>query len=380
MTDDLEDISEIRADHVGSLIRPQMLLEARMGYDDPDAARASDQPKSASLLETEDRCIRAAVAMQARVGLRLATDGEFRRLSYFMDFIKALGGLSAVMDTQGFTFVDGSPTSTIEVRDKIVWPDGGITVADYSFLNSLTSVAGMTAKVSLPSPVHAQFFDDTHRIATDAYGGVAEFWDDLVEVYQKELAALAAAGCRYVQFDETTFVKLCDEKFVARMREMGGDPERALGDWIDVINRVAVAKPAGMTLAVHFCRGNGPGGAWISEGGYDPVAERVFGELAADRLLLEYDSDRAGGFEPLRFVPKDRTVVLGLVTTKSPDLETADALKRRIDAAGKFVSVDQLALSPQCGFASGKAAAQMTIAQEEDKLRRVVEVADAVWG
>lgn len=376
MADQTTDIREIRADHVGSLIRPSGLLEARESYDDPTATRASGAAKTASLVAAENLCIRNVVAMQERVGLKIVTDGEFRRLSYFMDFLKALGGLSAVMDTQGFTFVDGSPTSTIVVTDKIAWPKGGITVADFTHLASVTKVV---PKVSLPSPIHAQFFDEADRISTDVYANVSAFLDDVVAVYTQELTALAEAGCRYVQLDETTFVKLCDEKFVARMKELGGDPDRALGDWIDVINRVAAAKPAGMTLAVHFCRGNGPGGAWISEGGYAPIAERLFSELAADRLLLEYDSERAGGFEPLRFVPKDRIAVLGLMTTKSSELESVDELKKRIDEASKFIPVDQLALSPQCGFASGKSAGQMTIEQEEQKLHRIVEVADAVW-
>lgn len=376
MPDQSTDIRDIRADHIGSLIRPTALLEARGSYDDPAAGAARDVPKSASLVEVENRCIRAVVAMQERVGLQIVTDGEFRRISYFMDFLKALGGLSAVMDTQGFTFVDGSPTSTIVVTDKVRWPDGGVTVTDFSYL---ASVSIAVPKVSLPSPIHAQFFDESDRIATDAYTDMNEFWDDLVSIYSRELLALADAGCRYVQLDETTFVKLCDEQFVARMLELGGDPDRALGDWIGVINRIAEARPRGMTLAVHFCRGNGPGGTWVSQGGYDAVAERLFGELAVDRLLLEYDSDRAGDFAPLRFIPKERVAVLGLLTTKSAELETVDEMKRRIDEAAGFVSPDQLAISPQCGFASGKTNSQMTIEEEEAKLRRIVEVAAAVW-
>jgi 5-methyltetrahydropteroyltriglutamate--homocysteine methyltransferase len=366
-------IDSIRADHVGSLIRPDALLEARADYD----AAGGNGPKPEALVEAENKSIADVVAMQERAGMQLVTDGEMRRMSYSRDFQAALGGLTAVMNTDDFTFVNGNPTTKINITGKINWPDGGIQVKDFEYLGS---VAKVTPKVSIPSPLHAQFFEDGDNIDKSVYPDPTLYWDDLVDVYVAELGALYAAGCRYVQMDETTFVKLCDPKFVAGLIERGGDPRTALTNWIDIINRVEAGAPDGMTVAVHFCRGNGPGGAWISEGGYDAIAETLFSTLKIKRLLLEYDSDRAGGFEPLRFIPKGSIAVLGLMTTKSVELETADALKARLGEAAKSIPIEQLAISPQCGFASGKSGGQMSIDQQEQKLARIAEVAGDVWG
>jgi 5-methyltetrahydropteroyltriglutamate--homocysteine methyltransferase len=201
----------------------------------------------------------------------------------------------------------------------------------------------------------------------------------MIAVYKAELKALGAAGCTYVQYDDTTFVKLCDPKFTDELKHRGIDPDKSFDRWIRVLNRTLEDKPAGMIVAMHQCRGNGPQGAWISQGGYDPVAEKVFGELKFDRFLVEYDSERAGDFKPLRFVPKGKSAVLGIMTTKNSNLESVDELKRRIDEASKSIDPDQLALSPQCGFASGRVGGMMTIEREAEKLKRIVEVADAVW-
>ncbi|MBT3550059.1 MAG: 5-methyltetrahydropteroyltriglutamate--homocysteine S-methyltransferase [Rhodospirillaceae bacterium] len=366
-------IDTIRADHVGSLIRPAGLLKARADY---DAAGGVGQ-KPDALIEAENKSVADVVAMQERAGMQLVTDGEMRRISYSRDFQARLGGLTAVMNTDDFTFVNGNPTTKINITGKITWPDGGIQVTDFEYLNSVTNV---TPKVSIPSPLHAQFFEDGDNIDKSVYAEPSLYWDDLVAVYIKELGALYAAGCRYVQMDETTFVKLCDPKFVTGLKDRGGDPIAALTHWIDIINRIEAGAPDDMTVAVHFCRGNGLGGAWISEGGYDAIAETLFSTLKIKRLLLEYDSDRAGGFEPLRFIPKGVVAVLGLMTTKSPELEPADALKSRIDEAAKSILIDQLAISPQCGFASGKSGGQMSIDQQEQKLARIAEVAADVWG
>jgi len=332
-------IDTIRADHVGSLIRPAGLLEARADYD----AAGGNGPKPDALIEAEDES----------------------------------GGLTAVMNKDDFTFVNGNPTTKITITGKITWPEGGIQVEDFRYLNS---VAKVTPKVSIPSPLHAQFFEDGGNIDPSVYPDPSLYWDDLVDVYVKEINDLYGAGCRYVQMDETTFVKLCDPKFIAGLKDRGGDPDAALTAWIDIINRVAAGAPEDMTVAVHFCRGNGPGGAWISEGGHGAIAETLFSTLKIKRLLLEYDSHRAGGFEPLRFIPAGTIAVLGLMTTKSADLETAGALKARIDEAAKSIPIEQLAISPQCGFASGKSGGQMSIEQQEQKLARIAEVAADVWG
>lgn len=366
-------IDTIRADHVGSLIRPAALLEARADYD----AAGGNGAKPEALIEAENKSVADVVAMQERAGIQLVTDGEMRRMSYSRDFQARLGGLTAVLNTEDFTFVNGNPTTKINITGKINWPVGGIQVEDFEYLNSVTNV---TPKVSIPSPLHAQFFEDGDNIDKSAYAEPALYWDDLVDAYVNEINSLYAAGCRYVQMDETTFVKLCDPKFIAGMKDRGGDPETALTNWIDIINRVQAGAPEDMTVAVHFCRGNGPGGAWISEGGYDAIAETLFSTLMIKRLLLEYDSDRAGGFAPLRFIPKGTIAVLGLMTTKSAALETADALKARIFEAAKSIPIEQLALSPQCGFASGKSGGQMSINQQEQKLARIAEVAADVWG
>jgi len=365
-------IASIRADHVGSLIRPEALLNARADYD----SGGGDGPKSEALIAAENKSVAEIVAMQERAGMQLVTDGEMRRMSYSRDFQASLGGLTAVMNTDDFTFVNGNPTTKINITGKITWPDGGIQVKDFQYLNSVTKV---TPKVSIPSPLHAQFFEDGDNIDKSVYAEPSLYWDDLVAVYVKELNALYAAGARYVQMDETTFVKLCDPKFVAGLIERGGDPIAALSNWIDIINRIEAGAPNDMTVAVHFCRGNGPGGAWISEGGYDAIAETLFSTLKIKRLLLEYDSGRAGGFEPLRFIPKGTIAVLGLMTTKSPELESADALKARIDDAAKSIPIEQLAVSPQCGFASGKSGGQMSIDEQAQKLARIAEVAADVW-
>ena len=247
---------------------------------------------------------------------------------------------------------------------------------DFAFLKAATKV---TAKMTLPSPLHGQYLEDLHPRGS-AYTDRDEFWVDFTRAFRDEIALLAKAGCRYVQFDDTTFVRLCDPKHIQMLKDDGDTPDAALKRWVAIMNDCMKDRPAGMTFGVHFCRGNGGGGSWVSQGGYGPIAETVFTRLDADRLLLEYDSDRAGGFDPLRHVPPGKVAVLGLITTKNTDLESADVLKRRIEDASKFLNLEQLALSPQCGFASGAAGGQMGLEMQGKKLRRVVDVARDVWG
>ena len=367
-----------RTDHVGSLIRPKELLEAQEGLDDVRSPGTTVmKTKSPKLVEVEDKLIRDVVKLQEDAGMDVVTDGEFRRASYFADFMTRIGGLEIKRQKSDFSFINGTPGTMINVVGKVNPPEGGIMTKDFAFLKSVAKTA--TPKVTIPSPTHAQFFESEERVDHAVYKNMDAWWDDMVKAYNAELKALAAAGCTYVQYDDTTFVKLCDPKFTDELKRRGGDPAKRLDHWIDVLNRTLEGKPANLTVAIHQCRGNGPQGAWISQGGYDPVAEKLFAELKFDRFLLEYDSERAGGFAPLRFVPKDKSAVLGLITTKNARLESADELRRRIDEASKYIDPDQLALSPQCGFASGRVGGMMSIQQEADKLKRIAETAHTVW-
>ena len=367
-----------RTDHVGSLIRPQALLDAQVGLDGVNSPGTTVmQSKSPDLVAIEDSSIRDAVKMQEDAGMDVVTDGEFRRASYFADFMSKVGGLQITRQKTDFSFVNGTAGTQINIVGKPNPPKDGITTSDFAFLKSAAKTA--TAKVTIPSPLHAQFFESEERVDHDVYKNIDGWWDDMVEVYKAELRALAAAGCTYVQYDDTTFVKLCDPKFTDELKRRGANADKLFDHWMDVLNRTLEGRPAGMTVAMHQCRGNGPQGAWISQGGYDPVAEKLFSTLKFDRYLLEYDSGRAGGFEPLRFMPKGKSAVLGLLTTKNAQLESKDTLKRRLDEASKFIDPDQLALSPQCGFASGRVGGMMTIQQEADKLKRIAEVAHDVW-
>ncbi len=370
------DIRTLRADHVGSLIRRDELKALRAQLVSPSDATLIQSRKPAELLAAEERAIREAVALQEAAGLLVVTDGELRRGSYYADFLRSIDGIEVSRDNGRVTFVDGTKTGTIGASAKIRLPVGGVTVEDFKFLKAASTVA---AKMTMPAPLHGQFLEDLHPRGT-AYARRDEFWADFTKAFRDEIALLAQAGCKYVQFDDTTFVRLCDPKHIAMLKEDGDEPKAALRRWVAIMNEAMRDRPEGMTIAVHFCRGNGGGGTWVSQGGYGPIAEIVFGELNADRLLLEYDSDRAGGFDPLRFVGPDKIAVLGLVTTKDAHLEDADILKRRIDEAAKFLPMEQLALSPQCGFASGAAGGRMGIEIEDKKLRRVVEVARDMWG
>ena len=368
-----------RADQVGSLRRPEKLMQARERLLGPHDLDHNFGPHgNAELHRLEDECIREVVALQESVGLRSITDGEFRRRIWWSEFLLSLEGVAGsyrgqerFRDKTGHTV----PSPRIDVTGKIRWRKS-VNVGPFRFLKSLTRG---TPKVTMPAPQSLYFFASRDTISKEAYPDLAEFWSDLAEAYRAELRALAEAGCTYVQLDEVVTSCLCDERQRTKLRLRGDDPDALLGTYAKTINRIIADRPAGMTIAMHTCRGNYQG-HWVAEGGYDPVAEHVFNEVNVDAFFLEYDSPRAGGFEPLRFVPKDKIVVLGLVSTKEPALETADLLKSRIEQAARYVPLERLCLSPQCGFSSNYLGNPVTIDDEKRKLELVVKVAEAVWG
>jgi 5-methyltetrahydropteroyltriglutamate--homocysteine methyltransferase len=359
-----------RADHVGSLLRPQALKDA---FRDAHRGRLD----ATALREILEQAIREAVALQESVGLEAITDGEFRRGSWFLGFIQAVEGLTT--REARFAFDDGTghqaSWQTAYVAGKLRRARG-VTTEEFAFVRDLTR---RTPKVTLPTPSLVHFFRGEEAVDRTVYPDIKAFWRDLVQVYREELAVLGALGCRYVQLDEVPCAVLCDPKAREATRNAGMEPDALVDRYIDAVNAVVADRPPGMTVAVHLCRGNYKG-QWMAAGGYDPIAEKLFGRLAVDALLLEYDSARAGGFEPLRFVPADKTIVLGLVSTKTPVLESADALARRIDAAARYVPLERLAISPQCGFASSVGGNPLTIDDQRAKLALVVEVARRVWG
>jgi 5-methyltetrahydropteroyltriglutamate--homocysteine methyltransferase len=365
-----------RADQIGSLIRPDHLLKARKQR---DAGRLPNE----RLREIENEAIREVVKRQEALGLHPITDGEFRRYMFHIDFLDQIGGIEKRPGTFKHAFKGGH--SHKDDWKPIVYHVVGklrherdITVDDFKFLQSVTE---RTPKVTIPAPTFVYGRAGLKEINRAAYPDLEEFFADLGRVYQAELAALAKAGCTYVQLDETNLPILCDPKLAAAVRERGDDPEKLASLHIRSINDAISGRPEGLSVAVHFCRGNYRG-SWVAEGGYDPIAERVFGTLDVDGYMLEYDDERSGGFEPLRYIPKSKMVVLGLVTTKNPSLESGDTLKRRIDQASKHLPLDQLGISPQCGFSSGaiEGGDVMSPAQQWAKLELVANVAREVWG
>lgn len=363
-----------RADHVGSLLRPALLREAR-------AKAARGAVDNDELRAAEDEAIRAAVAQQEDVGLRAVTDGEFRRTWFHIDFLEQIEGVEAQYGGGAVRFrkASGEQLETTPPRLVItgkVRRSHPIFGAAFDFLRAH---ATQTPKVTLPSPSMAHFRAGRAGVSKDAYPDMEEFFADLARVYREEIADLAARGCRYIQFDDTNLAYLCDETFRENARRMGEDPEQLPHTYARLINDCLRGAPDDMMFAIHLCRGNFRS-AFVAEGGYDPVAETLFGEIGVESFLLEYDDERSGGFEPLRFVPKGKTVVLGVVSSKVAELEQKDAIKRRIDSAAKTVPLEQLALSPQCGFSSTEHGNDLSEADQWAKLRLVVEVAEEVWG
>jgi 5-methyltetrahydropteroyltriglutamate--homocysteine methyltransferase len=368
-----------RADQVGSLRRPEALTAARERLLGPhDLDHNFGTHGNAELRRLEDEAIRETVRLQEGVGLRSITDGEFRRRIWWSEFLLSLEGVAGTYrGAERFRDKTGHevPAPRIDVTRRIRWAKS-VNVEPFRFLKSVTRC---TPKVTLPAPQTLYHFATRDTISRQAYPELAAIWDDLVEAYGAELRALAEAGCTYVQLDEVVTSCLCDERQRAKLRQRGDDPDAFLGHYTRAINRIAAQKPPGMTLAMHTCRGNYQG-HWMAEGGYDPIAERVFNEIRVDAFFLEYDSPRAGGFEPLRFMPRDKVVVLGLVSTKTPELEPAELLKKRIEEAARYVPLENLCLSPQCGFSSNYLGNPVTIDDQRRKLELVVQVAEAVWG
>jgi 5-methyltetrahydropteroyltriglutamate--homocysteine methyltransferase len=364
-----------RADHVGSLLRPPELLRAR---DDHAAGRIGDD----ELRAAEDEAIRDVVQMQQDVGLSDATDGEFRRASWHMDFIYSLGGVSQV-EGERIHVHFRDEKGEYDYAPPAMRVDGKVQLKDtifgdaFSFLHKTAN--GVTPKLTIPSPSMVHYRGGNSSIDHDVYPDMEDFWADLTSAYSEEMRRVYDLGCRYLQLDDTSLAYINDPAQREHILEIGGDPDHLHEQYIANINRALAGRPDDLAVTTHMCRGNNQS-MWVAEGGYDFVAEALFNNLEVDGFFLEYDDKRSGTFEPLRFVPKGKMVVLGLVTTKRPELEDKDLLKRRIEEASKYVDVDQLCLSPQCGFSSTVEGNKLTRDDQAAKLRLVVETAEEVWG
>jgi 5-methyltetrahydropteroyltriglutamate--homocysteine methyltransferase len=367
-----------RAEHIGSLLRPQNLIDARDAF---DAGKLSRE----ELTETENAAIADVVKYQEGLGLKVVTDGEYRRISYFVDFVNGLDGVEATARGQSgwdYNSADGSGTKVqatrIDITGKIGWPEGGILLDDFAYLKSVAA-DGSTPKMTMPAPNQIYWFGGPDSVDRTVYPDMDEYWSDLVAAYRAEIAALAKAGCTYIQIDETCLPKISDPNMQKVLADRGDDWEELVGRFADTARAVAENPPPGVTVALHHCRGNSRG-HWQAEGSYEMVADRMFNEIPAAAHFLEYDSPRAGDFSPLRFVPGNKTIVLGLVSTKLREQETADDLKRRIDEASQYVPLDRLCLSPQCGFSSSHSGHPLTHDDQKRKFETIIAVAHDVWG
>jgi 5-methyltetrahydropteroyltriglutamate--homocysteine methyltransferase len=362
-----------RADHVGSLLRPPELLAAREQH---RAGQLSDS----QLARLEDKAIAEVVRLQEDIGLEAVTDGEFRRTLWHMDFLRQLANVQVTRSPVKAKFhtehgdIERAP-SALRVTGRLSRPHP-IFVDHFRYLRS---VARAVPKLTIPSPSVLHFRGGRDAVDRVAYPDLKDFYADLARAYSEEVADLANAGCRYLQLDEVNFAYLCDPALRREVQSYGEDPDQLPHTYARLINASIASAPADMAVCMHLCRGNFEG-AWLAEGGYEPVAEVLFNEIDVTGYFLEYDTARAGGFEPLRLVPKGKTVVLGLVSSKRGELESKSELKRRIDEAARFIPLEQLALSPQCGFASGERGNKLTAAEQFAKLALVVDVAREVWG
>jgi 5-methyltetrahydropteroyltriglutamate--homocysteine methyltransferase len=361
-----------RADHVGSLLRPPYLKDARDRFQRQEIAKDD-------LRATEDRAIREVIGKQEAIGLESITDGEFRRTFFHLDFLQRLqgvtisGGITTKFHTAQGDIDFAPPRITVTGKLRHVQD---IQTADFQFLSSVTR---KTPKVTIPSPTMVHFRGGRKGIDINAYPDLDEFFEDLAQVYRDEVSSLYAAGCRYIQFDDTNLAYLCDSELRAQAKERGDDPNALPHAYAALINAVIDKRPKDLTVAIHLCRGNMQS-AWVAEGGYEPVAEALFNELNVDAYFLEYDDARSGGFEPLGLVPKNKVVVLGLMTTKVPAIESAADITRRISEAAKFMPLENLCLSPQCGFSSSVHGNNITEADQWAKLERLLQVTREVWG
>jgi 5-methyltetrahydropteroyltriglutamate--homocysteine methyltransferase len=358
-----------RADHVGSLLRPQAVHDAR-------AKKAKGEITAEQLKEVEDREIARVIKKQEEVGLKAITDGEFRRSWWHLDFLWGLGGAERYEMESGISFA-GMKTRAEGARITGKLHDRGHPMIEhFKFVKDHTR---QTPKITIPSPSALYGRTGRDAVSEDAYPSINQFFDELGETYGKVVKSFADAGCRYLQLDEVFIAMLCDPQYRAKQTARGDDPLNLIHLYGDLINAAMAQIPSDMTITMHLCRGNYRS-TFMGEGGYEPVADVLFNRIKVHGYFMEYDTERAGTFEPLRHVPKDRRVVLGLVTTKTGALERKDDIKRRIDEAAKFVSLDQLCLSPQCGFASSEEGNTLTEEQQWAKLRMIVEVAEEVWG
>ncbi|MEI9814685.1 MAG: 5-methyltetrahydropteroyltriglutamate--homocysteine S-methyltransferase [Acidobacteriota bacterium] len=362
-----------RADHVGSLLRPSALKASRV-------LRSCGEMNAEELRQAEDLAIESAVRKQASLGLQGITDGEFRRAYWHFDFLGELDGVELADSSTGIQFHGGTS------RRKILSATGKVGykphshVEHFQFLrNRVKNFAGAVAKVSIPSPSVLHYRSGRKHVSESVYPDMTEYFHDVGQAFREAVNAFAAAGCEYLQLDEPNFAFLCDPEQREMLRDRGDDPDRLPGVYADLINAAIADRPSRMRVTMHLCRGNFRS-MWIAQGGYEPVADVLFNQIDVNGYFMEWDSDRAGGFEPLRLVPKGKVVTLGILTTKIGDLEPKDFLKRRLDEASKFLPLDQLCLGPQCGFASTEEGNTLTEEEQWAKLARVVETARDVWG
>jgi 5-methyltetrahydropteroyltriglutamate--homocysteine methyltransferase len=358
-----------RSDHVGSLLRPRALKEAR-------AKRASGELTAEALAAAEDREIEKAIRKQEEIGLRSVTDGEFRRSWWNLDFLAGFDGTEWVRLSEGIKFKGVTTRAEgVRVSGKLGFSHHPM-IDHFKFLQSKTK---QTPKMTIPSPSALYTRSGRGLVSEAVYPSLEPFFEDLGTTYRKAVKAFADAGCRYLQLDEVYIALWCDPQHRRMLKERGDDPELLLKADADLINTAIADMPSDMTITMHLCRGNNQS-SFLGSGGYDPVADVLFNRINVHGYFMEYDTERAGSFDPLRFVPRNKTVVLGLVTSKTGQLESRDEIMRRIDAATKFIDIDQLCLSPQCGFASTEEGNLLTEDQQWAKLEMVVKVADEIWG
>jgi 5-methyltetrahydropteroyltriglutamate--homocysteine methyltransferase len=361
-----------RADHVGSLLRPPELKQARADFKSGKISRQS-------LTEVENTSIKHAVALQEAAGLQSVTDGEFRRAFWHVDFLTGFDGITATQGQYALKF-HGEGGAQAETKSMMVVSgkvrrSQPIMVSHFDYLKKITS---KTAKLCIPAPTYLHMRGGRKVVDAQAYPDMDEFWSDIARAYQEEIADLAKAGCTYLQLDDVSFATLCDEGIRAQVKRDGEDPSKLPFQYASVINSLIKNRPSGMSVTMHTCRGN-HASMWMAEGAYDAVAEGIF-QSDVDGFFLEYDTERAGGFEPLRFVPKGKKVVLGLISSKNAKLESKDAIKRRVEQASKYVPHENLCLSPQCGFASSEVGNQLSVDDQRRKLELAVETAEEIWG
>ncbi len=363
-----------RADQVGSLLRPQGLLDARTDFE-------AGKLRREALKEVEDDAIRQIAKVQEGIGLRAVTDGEFRRKNWWVDFIGRLQGVELHEGDEKAVFISepNNDWQYVPMDVKTVARlkvDANVLKSEFAFLSSCTDGV---AKITLPSPTRMHFHGGRGNVSEEVYPDIEDFFADIVGIYREQIAALESAGCRYIQVDDPLLTYFCSDRLRERLRVQGDDPDKALDRYVKLVNDCIAERQPDTQLSIHLCRGNSRS-AWISEGGYEKIAEQVFPHLQPDAFFLEYDDPRSGSFEPLTHIPKERKVVLGLVTTKRGDLECKDELKRRVEEASQYVPIENLAISPQCGFASVVEGNIITFDDEVAKLSLVVETAEEIWG